>query len=66
MKSPNTKDINTKEAGEKQSGQDFFFPKNKLGHPITIRAKSQSDADDKLKALEEGNGEKGESLQDNL
>lgn len=55
MKSPNTKDIQTAKAGESENGEDYFFPKTKKGHPVTIKAKSASDAEKKLEELEVNN-----------
>jgi hypothetical protein len=53
MKSPHTTDINTKEAGKNNEGRDFFFPKTKLGKPVTIRAKSLVEAEAELSKLAE-------------
>lgn len=57
MKSPNTKDIQTAHAGESEKGEDYFFPKTKHGQPVTIKAKSASDAEKKLAELEVNNKE---------
>lgn len=66
MKSPSTKDIQTTQAGKAPAGQDFFFPKNSTGKPLTIRAKSIEEAEKELAKKEEEAKKSTGSVDSNL